>query len=257
MSTSSGSTFVAVNQTVAKIVGPPYRKRAKNAVLNDPSLLRVMGTMEKALDFEEFPVDIPCNLDDEDRTRWVKIREALFDQNRVDQAAKNKNPKSFVSFLAHARQALRMLQDVSAGTRAKFEVLGCAPKPTSRRSKFMSAGPATKGIAKAKRTKTTQPRGRTTSQREMNPALYSISVAAQDGAANAMDLTPADNILESIDSAVFETPEQRVENDRVMTQMAVQIRQEHPALRDISPDTMSRIAHFVDMGIWEAARDAQ
>ena len=68
----------------------------------------------------------------------------------------------------------------------------------------MSARPATNGIAKAKRTKTTKPRGRRTSQREMNPALYSISVAAQDGAANAMDLTPADNILESIDSAVFE-----------------------------------------------------
>ena len=93
MSTSNGSAFVAVNQTVTKVVGPPYRRRAKNAVLNNPSLLRVMGTMEKALDvsgsisgkvvelstkfikFEEFPVDIPRNLDDEDRTRWVRIRE--------------------------------------------------------------------------------------------------------------------------------------------------------------------------------------
>ena len=68
----------------------------------------------------------------------------------------------------------------------------------------MSARPATKGITKAKRTKPTKPRGRRTSQQEMNPALASVSFAAQDGAADAMDLTPADSVLESIDSAVFE-----------------------------------------------------
>ena len=58
-----------------------------------------------------------------------------------------------------------------------------------------------------------------------------------------------------------------------MMQMAVQIvsidtmrmykltngtnqRQENPPLRDVSPDTMTRIAHFVDMGIWEATRES-
>ena len=40
----------AAPQTVSKLVGPPYRKRAKNAVLNDPGLEAVMGSREKALD---------------------------------------------------------------------------------------------------------------------------------------------------------------------------------------------------------------
>ena len=68
----------------------------------------------------------------------------------------------------------------------------------------MIARPTTKGIAKAKRTKSTKARDRRTSQRGMNPALSSVPVAAQDYAADAMDLTPADNILESIEEAAFE-----------------------------------------------------
>ena len=103
----------------------------------------------------------------------------------------------------------------------------------------MRAGSVTKGIAKAKRTKSKKARGRWTRRVTMNPALSSVSVADPDGAANAMHLTPADNILESIESFAYEyehphhlgkasltgcrTPEQRVENDRAMTQMAVQI----------------------------------
>ena len=68
----------------------------------------------------------------------------------------------------------------------------------------MSARPAMKGIAKAKRTKSTKARGRRTWRGMMNPALSSLSVAARDGVADAMDLTPADSILESIDSFAFE-----------------------------------------------------
>ena len=47
---SNGTPQAAVPQTVTKLVGPPYRRRAKNAVLNDPALEQVMGTKEKALD---------------------------------------------------------------------------------------------------------------------------------------------------------------------------------------------------------------
>lgn len=49
-SSSSGAAMIAAPQTVTKLVGPPYRKRAKNAVLNDPSLEQVMGSKEMALD---------------------------------------------------------------------------------------------------------------------------------------------------------------------------------------------------------------
>lgn len=49
-SSSSGAAQAAVPQMVTKLVGPPYRKRAKNAVLNDPTLEQVMGTKERALD---------------------------------------------------------------------------------------------------------------------------------------------------------------------------------------------------------------
>ena len=49
-SSSTGAALSAAPQTVTKLVGPPYRKRAKNAVLNDPTLEQVMGSKEKALD---------------------------------------------------------------------------------------------------------------------------------------------------------------------------------------------------------------
>ena len=49
-SSSSGAALVPAPQTTSKLVGPPYRKRAKNAVLNDPSLEGAMGSREKALD---------------------------------------------------------------------------------------------------------------------------------------------------------------------------------------------------------------
>ena len=49
-SSSSGAAPVPSPQTKSKLVGPPYRKRAKNAVLNDPDLEEAMGSMEKALD---------------------------------------------------------------------------------------------------------------------------------------------------------------------------------------------------------------
>ena len=47
---TSSSTKAAVHQNMTKLVGPPYRKRSKNAVLSDPSLEHVMGSKEKALD---------------------------------------------------------------------------------------------------------------------------------------------------------------------------------------------------------------
>ena len=49
-SSSSGAGLVPAPQTVSKLVGPPYRKRARNAVLNDPDLEEPMGSREKALD---------------------------------------------------------------------------------------------------------------------------------------------------------------------------------------------------------------
>ena len=35
----------------------------------------VVELTTRFIKFEEFPVDIPHNLDDEDRTHWVRIRE--------------------------------------------------------------------------------------------------------------------------------------------------------------------------------------
>ncbi len=49
-SSSSGTSLDAVPQTMAKLMGPPYRKRPRDAVLNDTSLEQIMGTKEKALD---------------------------------------------------------------------------------------------------------------------------------------------------------------------------------------------------------------
>ena len=49
-SSSSGAAQVSAPQTMSKLVGAPYRKRAKNAVLNDPDLEEAMGSLEKALD---------------------------------------------------------------------------------------------------------------------------------------------------------------------------------------------------------------
>lgn len=49
-SSSSGTGLVTAPQTVAKLTGPPYRKRPRNAVLSDPTLEQLMGSREKALD---------------------------------------------------------------------------------------------------------------------------------------------------------------------------------------------------------------
>ena len=51
-SSSSAAQAAApqIPQIASKLVGRPYRKRAKNAVLNNPTLEQVMGSKEKALD---------------------------------------------------------------------------------------------------------------------------------------------------------------------------------------------------------------
>lgn len=98
-SSSSSAALAAApqtSQTASKLVGRPYRKRAKNAVLNDPTLEQVMGSKEKALDVstsrplvqleliqclfkvEEFPPDSPLNLDNEDKGHWIRLRKGIY-----------------------------------------------------------------------------------------------------------------------------------------------------------------------------------
>ena len=47
---STSGTAHTPPQNLSKMVGAPYRKRAKNAVLKDPTLKQVMGSKGKALD---------------------------------------------------------------------------------------------------------------------------------------------------------------------------------------------------------------
>ena len=49
-SSSSNAARVPAPQSGSKLVGPPYRKRARNAVLSDPGLEEALGSREKALD---------------------------------------------------------------------------------------------------------------------------------------------------------------------------------------------------------------
>ncbi|CAD6575831.1 MAG: hypothetical protein ASARMPREDX12_007593 [Alectoria sarmentosa] len=249
-SSSTATALVTAPQNVAKLTCPPYRKRPKNAALNDPTLEQLMGSKEKALDVEEFPEDSPLHLDSEDRTHWTRIRKALFNEEKAGQATKHTNPRSFGSNLAHARQTLRMLQDVSAGTRDKFGISGCAPRKASTGLKAKATKPKTNGIAKAKRAKSTKARDNWPSQIDTNMIIPSLSAATRDDATDAMDFTPADAVLDSVEDMAFETSEQGAENDQTMRQMAIDIRDEHPALRDITPNTMARITNLVEMGLW-------
>lgn len=49
-SSSTATALVTAPQNVVKLTCPPYRKRPKNAVLNNPTLEQLMGSKEKALD---------------------------------------------------------------------------------------------------------------------------------------------------------------------------------------------------------------
>lgn len=97
-----------------------------------------------------------------------------------------------------------MLQDVSAGTREKFDIAGCAPRKASKGSNVKVTKPKTNGIAKTKRTKSTKARDNWPSQHDTNTATSSSSAAAQDDAADAMDCTPADAVLDSVEDMEFE-----------------------------------------------------
>lgn len=98
-----------------------------------------------------------------------------------------------------------MLQDVSAGTREKFEISGCTPKKASKGPKATTTKPKTNGIAKAKRAKSTKARDRWPSQNDMDLAMPSSSAAAQeDDATDGMDLTPTDAVLDSVEEMDFE-----------------------------------------------------
>lgn len=97
-----------------------------------------------------------------------------------------------------------MLQDVSAGTREKFEITGSAPKKASKGSTVKVSKPKTKGIAKAKRTKSTHARDNWPSQHNTNLATSSSLATAQDDDADAMDVTPADAVLDSAEDMEFE-----------------------------------------------------
>ena len=102
------------------------------------------------------------------------------------------------SSLAHARQTLRMLQDVSAGTRQKFSICGNQPKSASRASKTKTAKSKTNGIAKAKRVKSTKARNNWPSQQGTNSAMSSSSSAAgQADTTDAMDVTGTGELTES------------------------------------------------------------
>ena len=97
-----------------------------------------------------------------------------------------------------------MLQDVSAGTREKFEITGSAPKKANKESTAKFTKPKTNGIAKAKRTKSTRARDNWPSQHNTNLATSSSPATAQDDAADAMDYTSADAALDSVEDMEFE-----------------------------------------------------
>lgn len=97
-----------------------------------------------------------------------------------------------------------MLQDVSAGTREKFDISGCAPKLASKGPKAKTTKPKTNGIAKAKPTKSSKARDNWLSQNDTSLAMPSSSAAAQDAATDAMDLAPADAVLDSVEDMDFE-----------------------------------------------------
>lgn len=130
-----------------------------------------------------------------------------------------------VSSLAHARQTLRMLQDVSNGTREKFEIRGCQPKP-SKASSTKVTKPKTNGIAKTKREKSTKARDNRPSQHFTNLAMSSSSPPAQDYATNAAtssssppaqndDATNAmDDLLADIDFDAVHGPDDEYEHHR-------------------------------------------
>ena len=79
-----------------------------------------------------------------------------------------------------------MLQDVSAGTRAKFGICGCAPRQASKNK---ITKPETNGIAKAKRTKSTTARDNWPNHHHTNMTIASLSAAAQEDATDARDAT--------------------------------------------------------------------
>ncbi len=97
-----------------------------------------------------------------------------------------------------------MLQDVSGGIREKFEITGCQPKKASQGSKNKVIKTKANGTAKPKRAKSTNPRDNKPSQHDTNLAMPSSSIAGQDDATDAMDYTPADAVLESVEDDVFE-----------------------------------------------------
>ena len=98
-----------------------------------------------------------------------------------------------------------MLQDVSAGTRAKFEISGCQPKRASQGSNNKTTTPNTNGTAQAKRTKSTNPRDNRPSQHETNITTVSSSATAQDDDdKDAMDYTPTETVSASAEDAVLE-----------------------------------------------------
>ncbi len=82
-----------------------------------------------------------------------------------------------------------MLQDVSAGTRDKFEILGCQRRRVSRGSKTKN----TNGIVKARRTKSTKTRDNWPSQQKANSARSSTPDTAGDDTTDAMLLVSPDD----------------------------------------------------------------
>lgn len=104
-----------------------------------------------------------------------------------------------------------MLQDVSAGTREKFEIAGCAPKKPSKGSTANVTKPKTNGIAKAKRAKSTKARDNWPSQQGTNLATSSTPGTAQgDDDTDAMDYSPADDVLDSVEDMEFEYVSHRI-----------------------------------------------
>ena len=97
-----------------------------------------------------------------------------------------------------------MLQGVSSGTRDKFEISGCVPRRASKEPKTKVTKPKTNGIAKAKRTKSTKARDNWPSQYDADMAIPSSSGTAQDDATDAMDTSPADDVLDSVEEVTFE-----------------------------------------------------
>ena len=97
-----------------------------------------------------------------------------------------------------------MLQDVSAGTREKFEITGCNPKRVEKELGIDINERKTNGIARMKREKSTKLRNNRPRQQGPPLAMVSSPPTTQAKDANATDNASTDDVLDSIEDTLLE-----------------------------------------------------